>query len=553
MAPGVKPLLDRFIARQDDPLQVRMAKSAAWLYTLGVAVVLAGIFLPADTDYDHTPVYLLVFGGLLASVFLVAFPWELISARVFYPLTALASADIATLVYFTGGVESPYQLLYFLIAIWAAYFFSFYGFAAVAAVAIVSLMSPYLYEQDYSADLITLGLMRVLFMVITGGLVNLLVTQIKQRNQELALSNERLALKVQEVLQEQEKSQAVIASVGDGVFVVDNQGRVTLWNHSAEKITGFAEAEIIGRERPAGPYGQESTTACVPFLVAVPPVEDETGGSFEVQTCRSDGAGIWLSVSAAPIWDASRRKAGSVYVFRDISGLKQLERTRSDFVATVSHELRTPLTSILGFSKTLLRPDAEFPEESRRAFLQEIVREGERLGRMIEDVLSVSRIESGILRLDLKPVNAGASVRHVIDNVARLTDQHRFIINAPDDLAQVRADPDKLYQVLLNLVVNAVKYSPDGGTITVALEPVDGSMVFTVADEGVGISKESLPHVFERFYRAAVERVSVTGTGLGLFVSRRLVEEMGGEIWADSTPGEGSSFHFRLPEARPEP
>lgn len=523
-----------------------MAKSAAWLYWLGIAVVLTGIFLPADAVYDRTPVYLLVTGGLLSTAFLVLFPWEKISYRYFYFMAVMASSHIATLVYFTGGVESPYQLLYFLITIWAAYFFSFTGFIAVAVAAIIALMAPYLYEQDYGADLITLGLMRVLFMLITAGLVNLLVVQVKQRNRELALSNERLAQKIHEVLQEQEKSHAVIASVGDGVFVVDNSGSVTMWNKSAERITGFTEDEIVGRERPDGYAVQQRERACVPFCMTVSPAAG-AGDSFEIETCRRDGSEIWLSVSAAPIRDAARRDAGSVYVFRDISEYKALERIRSDFVATVSHELRTPLTSILGFSKTLLRPDAVFPEASRRSFLQEIVREGERLARMIEDVLSVSRLESGILRLDLKPVNAVASVKSVVANVSRLTEQHRFIINAPDDLAAARADPDKLHQVLLNLVVNAVKYSPGGGNITVSVESADASLVFTVSDEGVGISKDALPHVFERFYRAPVEHVSVTGTGLGLFVSKHLVEEMDGEIWAESTPGRGSRFYFRLP------
>jgi len=244
--------------------------------------------------------------------------------------------------------------------------------------------------------------------------------------------------------------------------------------------------------------------------------------------------------------------AGVVHVFRDISEYKQIDRMKSDFVATVSHELRTPLTSILGFSKTLLRTDARFSDASRESFLLEIVREGERLARLIEDVLSVSRIEAGKLRLDLKAIDVGPTVGQVVKNMARLTSIHNFVINVADDLPRVSADPDKLYQVLLNLVVNAIKYSPDGGPITVTAIERDGRMRFEVADQGVGISTEHLPHVFERFYRAARGKGGAKGTGLGLFVSKSLVEQMGGTIRAESEVGQGSRFFFDLPLAPAE-
>jgi signal transduction histidine kinase len=133
-----------------------------------------------------------------------------------------------------------------------------------------------------------------------------------------------------------------------------------------------------------------------------------------------------------------------------------------------------------------------------------------------------------------------------------LTSIHNFVINVPDDLPRVSADSDKLYQVLLNLVVNAIKYSPDGGPVTVTVGPVDGKLRFEVDDTGVGISPEHLPHVFERFYRASRGKGSATGTGLGLFVSKSLVEQMGGRIWAESEPGQGSSFYFELPVAAGE-
>ena len=272
--------------------------------------------------------------------------------------------------------------------------------------------------------------------------------------------------------------------------------------------------------------------------------------NYEVLTCRKDDEKVWLSVSAAPIREAGE-VVGVVHVFRDISEYKEIDRMKSDFVATVSHELRTPLTSILGFSKTLLRTDARFSDASRESFLLEIVREGERLARLIEDVLSVSRIEAGSLRLDLKPVEVEPAVHQVVKNVSRLTSIHNFIINVPGGPRQVQADPDKLHQVLLNLVVNAIKYSPDGGPIVVTATDREGVIRFEIRDQGVGISSEHLPHIFERFYRAARPRRGVSGTGLGLYVSKSLVEQMGGVIWVESEVGRGSSFFFELPVGQP--
>ncbi|MBE0428901.1 MAG: PAS domain S-box protein [Thermoleophilia bacterium] len=530
-----------------------MAKSAAWLYWLGIIVVLIGVFLPVEQEMNLTPVMLLVAGGLLSSLVLMLAPWQRFSYKLFYIMAGLGCSHIATLIFVTGGMESPYSQLYFLIAIWAAYFFSFRGFGLVSVMVIGSLAMPFLYERGYGQFHITHVLTQILFMLIAGGLVNLLVTQVKERNLDLGRTNERLAQKMREVLHEKEKTAAVLSSVADGVYVVDNNDKIVLWNQAAELITGFTKEEMVGRvcRDAMKPAEEGGNPICTPLCDTM--VEFEPGSSgvgYELLTCRKNGDRIWLSVSAAPIRD-SGETAGIVHVFRDISEYKEIDRMKSDFVATVSHELRTPLTSILGFAKTLLRADANFSEESRESFLTEIVREGERLARLIEDVLSVSRIEAGSLRLDLRPVAVEPTVREVVRNVSSLTSIHRFEINVPDDISLVMADSDKLHQVLLNLVVNAVKYSPDGGEVSVSAAESEGYIRFLVADQGVGISEENLPHIFERFFRASPGgKRGAAGTGLGLYVSRNLIEQMGGEIWAESQPGAGSRFYFRLPVAQ---
>lgn len=545
--------LDRIIVSQQDPRQARMAKAAAWLYWLGIIVVVIGSVMPAEVDVDRVAVLWLALGGFIASVVAIAVPWSRFSYRLFYGMGALACSHIATVVYFSGGVESPYSQLFFLITIWAAYFFSFRGFGQVAIMVVISQMAPFIYDSDYHITHITTGVTQTVFMLIAGGLVNLLVSQVRQRNSDLNRTNERLAQKMREILHEKVKTSAVLSSVADGVYVVDNNRRISLWNRSAEKITGFGAEEMVGREchqamKP--PVGEEERV-CAPLCDTTPELDSASAGiAYEALTCRKDGEKIWLSVSAAPIRDGGE-VSGIVHVFRDISEYKEIDQMKSDFVATVSHELRTPLTSILGFSKTLLRTDANFSEESRQLFLTEIVREGERLARLIEDVLSVSRIEAGKLRLELKPVEIAPAVGQVVKNVSKLTSIHNFVINVPGTIPPVIADADKLYQVLLNLVVNAVKYSPNGGDVVVSASEEDESIRFMVADQGVGISEEHLPHVFERFYRAGPRsKRGATGTGLGLYVSRNLIEQMGGRIWVESQVGHGSKFYFELPKAQ---
>lgn len=550
-------ILDRIILRKQDPYQVRMAKSAAWLYWLGIAVMLAGAFLPVDTEVDRTPVFLLAGLGFVATLVLIVFPWRIFSLRVFYAMAGMACLHVATLVYYSGGVESPYGLLYFLIAIWAAYFFSFTGFSLVAAMIITSYLAPYVYDRGFDMAHVATGLTHILFLLIAGGLVNLLVTQLRSRTFDLRDSYEQLDRKVREVNQEKEKAHAVIESVADGVYVVDNNRRIILWNKAAEKITGFREKEMLGQicAKAVTDAGEGCGYECAPVCDIAAQLDGRSGSvSYEVLTRKRGGEKMWLSVSAAPISDPEGNMAGVVHVFRDISEYKEIDRMKSDFVATVSHELRTPLTSILGFSKTLLRNDVNFPEPSRESFLLEIVREGERLARLIEDVLSVSRIEAGNLQLDLKAADPAPTIHQVVKNVSFLTSIHSFVVNVPDGLGQVQADIDKLYQVLLNLLVNAIKYSPEGGQIVVSASEEDDCVRFMVVDQGIGISGDHLPHIFERFYRVDDSgRRGVTGTGLGLYVSRNLIEEMGGRMWVESTEGEGSRFYFELPLVHFEP
>jgi signal transduction histidine kinase len=221
---------------------------------------------------------------------------------------------------------------------------------------------------------------------------------------------------------------------------------------------------------------------------------------------------------------------------------------KSDFVSTVSHELRTPLTSIYGFAETLLRRDIGFSDAERETFLGYIASESERLTGIVDALLNVARLDSGALQVELVPTDVGALLEQVVaeGSVPSSTNGHRFVVDLDDDVPAVRADPDKLRQVVGQLVENAVKYSPAGAVVRLEARARPDAVEVTVADEGSGIPESEVGRIFDKFYRGAEAQ---SGTGLGLFIAQGLVSAMGGTIWVRSEEGSGSRFTFALPVA----
>jgi len=343
-------------------------------------------------------------------------------------------------------------------------------------------------------------------------------------NASVSLTNAEL---YQRVAVEREQSVAILANTADGIVAVDRDGHVVLWNRAAEEITGVPAAEAIGRT-PAQVLQREleSETGGTNRLVAIPRGEDE----------------VWLSLSETVMRDPTGAVAGRIFTFRDISAEHVVEQMKTDFVSAVSVELRTPLTSIYGFAQTLLREDVAFEEAERRVFLDFISRESERLTSIVDDLLNVARLDTGDLAVSLEPTDVGAVVRDVVTTVAESENGHRFVAEVAPNDCRAQADPEKLRQVLDQLVSNAIKYSPGGGTVTVSAAPRPEGVEVAVTDEGVGIPPSERDRIFSKFYKAG----SGKGTGLGLFIARGLVREMGGRMWVESEEGEGSRFAFEL-------
>jgi K+-sensing histidine kinase KdpD len=231
-----------------------------------------------------------------------------------------------------------------------------------------------------------------------------------------------------------------------------------------------------------------------------------------------------------------------------VETLREIDRLKSDLISTISHELRTPVASIKGYISTLLRPDVTWAEDTKEEFLQIIDEESDRLQSLIDNLLQMSRIDAGMLRIDRQQTSLPRLAQKVARKTRVRAPKHRFAVVFPNDMPDVAVDPTQIELVLGNLVNNAVKYSSAGGRITIRGEMADGEVKINISDEGIGINPQHLERIFERFYRANTpETKRISGTGLGLSICRGIVEAHGGRIFAESVPGKGSTFTFILP------
>jgi PAS domain S-box-containing protein len=342
----------------------------------------------------------------------------------------------------------------------------------------------------------------------------------------------------QRVADERERSGAILANIADGIVAVGRDEAIVLWNSMAEQITGVPASEALGR-RVSEVLQRELASE---------------GGEAEGErhmAIRRGGNEVWLALTEAVMLDPAGAVAGRIFAFRDVSRERVVEQMKSDFVSTVSHELRTPLTSIYGFAETLMRGDVDFTDTERETFLRYIATESERLIGIVDDLLNVARLEAGTLAIALAPVDLGAAAREAVSTARELDGGlHRFAVEVEPSELVVRADREKLGQVLSNLLDNAVRYSPEGGTITVSARGGLDAAEITVADEGIGIPRADQQRIFSKFFRATP---AGQGTGLGLFLVRGLVTAMGGRIWIESEEGQGSRFTFELPLSGREP
>jgi len=370
----------------------------------------------------------------------------------------------------------------------------------------------------------------------------------------------RRALRSQELLESSTQLGQVFSSIPSGLALLDSQGRILRHNPAWLSVWGLGPVELD--EDFHMPWD------LVPMLLAR--LTDPLGltdfcaaGQNKPNEIQTTSIVLRephqeLQVLSAPTRDSLGRLTGRLWVVSDVTRERQADQLKNEFISVVSHELRTPLTSILGYTELLLA--REFAPNEQREFVKTVYSEASHLSQIVEDLLGMSRLEAGTVKLNQWVV----SLRQLIGELTaqlniHLSSRHRLVIHIPQQLPPAYVDRDKVKQILFNLLTNAAKYSPRGGEIALSIEeaanlPQDHTpgrfLLLSVRDQGIGIAPEDLPRIWERFYRVDNSNTRrIGGTGLGLSITRALVELHGGRIWVESELGKGTAFFFTLPIA----
>ena len=339
---------------------------------------------------------------------------------------------------------------------------------------------------------------------------------------------------------ERNRSAAILGSMIEGVAVIANDERIVFSNQAFSRILGLEDVREIEGRPLLEVARQSDLLAAIKMALSG---QEQVTSEIVVGTVRPRS----FAVTAAPVQASSHK--GAVLVLHEITDLRRLERVRQDFVANVSHEFRTPLTAIQGFAETLLAGALDDPV-NRRRFVEIIREHSMRLARLTQDLLKLSRIEAGQLKLDFRPVSVSQLIESCVETaqLKAVPRQLALHVSLPEQLPSARGDSNTLQEVLQNLLDNALQYTPAGGKIEVSASCANGHVVITVADTGIGIPQAEQQRIFERFYRVDAARSrEAGGTGLGLSIARHIMEAHGGRLWVESAVGEGSRFHFSIP------
>ena len=368
----------------------------------------------------------------------------------------------------------------------------------------------------------------------------------------IAVRNARL---YQQMATERNRLTMIVQNSVNGMMILAPNRQVEVINKPLSVMTGVPSKEAVGQmcEKVlplVNVHGEEVCSA--DFDVMTLP---EEGAQCEGDMASSDGGRISVSVTFVPVKDEENRLVNVIANVVDITRFREEEEMKSTFTSIISHELKTPVALIKGYAQTLARPDAAWDADTARQSLEVIEEEADRLESLINNLLDVSRIQAGGLKLERSEVNVQRLLERIAQDYRTQTDGHRIAVDLPFDLPTVFGDEERLRQVFTNLLSNAIKYSPDGGDIRIGgwEEKAEehsggGRLVLYVADEGIGIPARELPRIFERYYRVdSGLRRSTAGAGLGLFLINAIVEAHQGEVWVRSDVNQGTTVFVALP------
>jgi PAS domain S-box-containing protein len=468
-------------------------------------------------------------------------------------LTFITAVNLMLIIASTGGLDSPYYSLW-LLAIVAAGIFGLRQTIIVLSVTVL-YYSYALLQEGLHAHYIQDHIVQLAITLLAAGLAE----WVHSRSRKAASAGAKLATISGQLTAEQLKAEAIIQGIGEGVMVIDAARKIQLFNHAAVELTGWDESSaqtidynLVLQLRTAD--DQPVTELNDPFTEAWKKGEPVVHDNL-VMTTRG-GHKVQLNLSVSPLFDDNKQPSGAIALFRDISQEKEVERQKDEFVSTASHEMRTPVAAIEGYISLAMNPNVATIDDRAKKYLDKAHETIQHLGELFRDLLSVTKAEEGRLNAKIEAVNLGKLMQSASDDMQFTAKKKNLTLvyqiggqsgKAIAPLLYVAANPERLREVVMNLMDNAIKYTAEGG-IKVTLESNDKEVTVGVSDTGPGIAAEDMPHLFQKFYRIDNSATrTIGGTGLGLYLCRRVIELFNGRIWVESKPGQGSTFKFTLP------
>ena len=459
----------------------------------------------------------------------------------------LFTATTGLLVVQSGGTASPFIMLWLLVAFFSG-IFGVYGWLTILVAAVIFLMASYL-QGRFGVTVITI----VAFSSILPTIIGILIW----RNKDTSESDRSLKNLTSELSEVANTSEIIINAIGDGVVAIDAQGTIQLINPAAQAILGWAKQDaLMLNYKSILPLTDLNNKDLDPLTDPVMQVLN-TNQQLRSKTLiikTKSGKKIVSSLVVSPIGTAG---SGVITVFRDMTKEKAEGQEQAEFISTASHEMRTPVAAIEGYLGLALNPNTAQIDAKARDFIMKAHEAAQHLGRLFQDLLDVSKSEDGRMASIPKIVDMAVFTATIVQGLGeKATEKGLSLVFKPTDNSGQRTitpvyfvnqDNDHIREILDNLIENAIKYTP-AGTVVVDVQGSDSRVVISVKDSGLGIPAEDVSHLFQKFYRVDnADRSAIGGTGLGLYLSRRLAEAMQGRLYLESTHGKGSTFFLELP------
>ncbi len=352
------------------------------------------------------------------------------------------------------------------------------------------------------------------------------------------------------LFQYRQREKVLLESVGDGLIAIDRYWHITLWNKASSLLTGFSQEEALGRPfKEIVKFIGEDKSENIVFIEEAMLYGKTYTMKDNTKLIKKDGSEIDVGDSASPIFDEGGKVVGAIIVFRDISHERELQKAREEFASLAAHQLRGPVTVIKGYTSMLVEEGAGKNKEWG-GYLEDMQKAVDRLDSLVNALLNVSRLEVGTLAINPEPANVADIADEVIRGLAPRINEKKLTLdkNYAKGLPSISVDVKLMQAVLQNLFSNAVKYTPEGGKISIGIEKENSSLLIKIADTGYGIPKDEQAKIFTKFFRASNSAKTVTeGSGLGLYIVKTIIGQVGGRIWFESEVDKGSTFFVSLP------